>query len=189
MSEIDRERWDERYREREVGAPSWPKTFARVEAHVPTAGRALDVACGQGNASLWLAARGLRVTAIDVSPVAISTLTERAEALGLDGVTTRVVDLDVRPDDLGRFDLIVCHLFRDPSLDEWLIDHLADGGILALAALSEVGAEPGAFRVASGSLLSVFAAMQERGELIIIDHDEGDGVAWIACKRTVNERY
>jgi len=45
-------------------------------------GRALDVGCGAGTHSLYMASRGYAVTAIDFMPQAIAMLEERAAAAG-----------------------------------------------------------------------------------------------------------
>lgn len=47
-------------------------------------GRALDLACGPGRHSLYLARLGWRVTAVDSSPVAIGLLREQAGRLAID---------------------------------------------------------------------------------------------------------
>ena len=53
----------------------------------------LDVGCGTGIDSLFLAQQGIKVTGIDVSPGMIAQLREKAEARGLTGlVETRVMD-------------------------------------------------------------------------------------------------
>lgn len=45
--------------------------------------RLLDFACGAGITSAWLAARGARVTALDLSPVSVSRCAELVSRLGL----------------------------------------------------------------------------------------------------------
>ena len=68
--------WDEKYRSRAKiwsGEPN-PQLIAEA-AHLPT-GTALDLGCGEGADAIWLASRGWKVTAVDVSAVAL----ERAEA-------------------------------------------------------------------------------------------------------------
>src|SRR5207244_616327 len=64
--------WDTRYGERD-GAMWSGRPNGRLVAEVAalTAGRALDVGCGEGADAVWLAQRGWTVTAIDVSEVAI----------------------------------------------------------------------------------------------------------------------
>ena len=73
-------------------------------------------------------------------------------------------------------DVIVCHKFRDRRLDQVFIDRLAPGGLLATAALSEVGAELGPFRAAPGELTVAFA------ELDVIAAGEGQGQAWLLAR-------
>jgi SAM-dependent methyltransferase len=69
-------------------------------------GRALDLGAGEGRNSLWLARRGWRVTAVDLSGVALSRLAQDAAAEGL--------VIDIVAGDMGeylargaRFDLVV----------------------------------------------------------------------------------
>lgn len=86
------------------------------------------------------------------------------------------VDLDDGLPDGDPVDLILCHRFRDRRLDRALIDRLAPRGLLAIAALSEVGAEPGPFRAAPGELPSAFA------ELTVLAAGEGEGRAWLVAQ-------
>lgn len=68
---MDAHAWDERYSEDDLvwGAPPNEVVVEQVTA-LPH-GRALDLACGEGRNSLWLATRGWQVTGIDYSSVAI----------------------------------------------------------------------------------------------------------------------
>jgi SAM-dependent methyltransferase len=52
------------------------------EAAQTVPGRALDAGCGAGTESIWLAARGWEVTAVDFSPAAIAKGRADAEATG-----------------------------------------------------------------------------------------------------------
>ena len=67
----------------------------RVEAGWVAPCDAVDVGCGTGSASLWLAGRGFRVTGNDLSPVAIERARKRAEQ---EGVECRFLALDVLDD-------------------------------------------------------------------------------------------
>ena len=126
---LHQEFWDERY----SGSPQvWsgepnPQLVAEV-ADLPP-GRALDVGCGEGADSVWLASRGWRVTGVDLSPVAL----ERAEAAGRaagDDVAARLTfaHLDVvdRAPEAGAFDLVSVHfLHLPPAPRSRAIAHLA----------------------------------------------------------------
>lgn len=181
MGEADRHRWDERYTAQgppPLSSVAPPSVFAAHADLFPTAGMALDLACGQGTGSVWLAARGLRVVGLDVSPVAIDHARELAQRAA---VSSRcrfdVVDLDGGLPAGAPVDVIVCCKFRDPRLDRAIVERLSPGGVLAIAALSEVGASPGPFRALAGELPAAFASLE------LIAADEGDGQAWLLARR------
>lgn len=174
VSMRDRERWDAAYRDREVCQPGLPAVFAAYEAVFPSVGTALDVACGQGAAAVWLARRGLDVLGVDASVVAI----EQARALAT-GTTARfaVADLDDGLPPEPAVDVLLCHKFRDPRLYPVFVDRLKPAGLLAICVLIEVGGPPGPFRAAAGELVRAFA------ELEPIATGEGDGQAWLLAIR------
>lgn len=68
---MDAAAWDERYAGAELVWSSTPNQFVAAELGDLRAGRALDLACGEGRNALWLADRGWRVTAVDFSRVAL----------------------------------------------------------------------------------------------------------------------
>ncbi len=181
MAEGDRRRWDERYAAQgapPVSAVQPPDLLARHAKEFPAAGRALDLACGQGFGAVGLARRGLDVRGFDVSPVAIDQAREVARLAGVGNhCRFEVFDLDDGLPPGPPVDVILCHKFRDRRLDGAIIDRLAPGGLLAITALSEVGAAPGPFRAAPGELPAAFA------QLAHLDAGEGDGQAWLLARR------
>lgn len=71
-------RWDQRYAIDDYLFGTEPATFLTTYAdRIPVGSRTLMVADGEGRNSVYLAERGLNVTAMDVSPVAV----EKAKAL------------------------------------------------------------------------------------------------------------
>lgn len=180
VGEADRIRWDERYSRRgPAGADAVgpPPVFAASADEFPTTGRALELACGQGALAVWLAARGLTVQGVDISPVAIAQARDLAQRCGVaDRCRFEVADLDHGLPAGPRVDVLVCHRFRDRRLDTAIVERLAPGGLLAITALSEVGGTPGPFRVAAGELPAAF------GDLEVITAGEGGGQAWLVAR-------
>jgi SAM-dependent methyltransferase len=180
VTDKDRVRWDKRYASRgpaPVAAVGPPPVFAPFDAMFPTAGHALDLACGQGLGAVWLARRGMDVWGFDVSPVAIGQARDLARRSGVgDRCRFDVVDLDNGLPAGPPVDVILCHKFRDRRLDRAAARRLAPGGLLAITALSEVGATPGPFRVAAGELSAAFA------DLDVIAVGEGRGEAWLLAR-------
>lgn len=177
MSEHDRRRWDERYtnqRPAPVDAVALPPVFAPYEDEFPTVGHALDLACGQGGTAVWLAGRGLNVRGVDVSPVAVEQARGLFRRSGTGGdCSFDVADLDAGLPAGPPADVIFCHKFRDPRLDQVIVERLARGGLLAITVLSEVGATPSRFRAAAGELPAAFAGLE------VITAGEGGGEAWL----------
>lgn len=183
MSEQDRRRWDARYADRAPATPEGeqvapPAALAGCERWFPLRGHALDVACGQGHGAVWLALRGLHVWGVDASPVAIGHAAALATSAGVaDRCRFDVVDLDDGLPHGGFVDVVLCHMFRDPELDHALVERLRPGGVLAVATLSEVGADPGPFSARAGELRDAF------GHMAVLCEGEGDGHAWIIARR------
>ena len=105
MSDM-RSLWNARY---EAEGSLWgaePNQFLVEIADVLEPGTALDLGCGQGRNSFWLASRGFTVTGLDLSPVAIEQARGVAEELDVD-VSFESVDL-TKWDPAGRvWDLVV----------------------------------------------------------------------------------
>ena len=86
MARTDQERWDQRYRDGDWVDSDSPSPI--VEDAVPwlsPPGRALDVACGSGRNSLFLARFGFEAIAVDLSWRGLHLLAKRArsERLGV----------------------------------------------------------------------------------------------------------
>jgi SAM-dependent methyltransferase len=182
----DGRRWNERYATTghvEARPPEVIERWPELVSLVPETGRCLDVASGPGAVALWFACRGLAVTALDASGVAIGLLREAAAGAGVAGrVDALEFDLDEGlPDDLGSFDVIVCQRFRDPALYAPLIDRLGPGAIAMITVLSSVGsADPGPFHAPPKELFLTFGA---DGRCEILHAWEGQGVAHIVVRR------
>lgn len=178
MGQEDRQRWDDRYSQSgPAAAVAVPDLLIGHGDLIPTTGRALDIACGQGQHAVWLATRGLQVWGLDVSEVAIKHARELARRNGVDDrCRFDAVDLDEGLPDGEPVNIILCNKFRDRQLDRALIARLAPGGVLAITTLSEVGAAPGPFRAAPGELPAAFA------DLAVLATGEGGGRAWLLAR-------
>jgi SAM-dependent methyltransferase len=179
VSAEDQSRWDDRYARREPATTALvPATFAPFADHFPVAGHAVDLACGRGQAAVWLALRGLTVAGFDISAIAINQARELALLCGAqERCRFEAVDLDDGLPAGPPADVIVCHKFRDARLDQFLVDRLAPGGLLAISALSEVGAAPGPFRVKVGELERAFSTLE------VLGSGAADGEAWLLGRR------
>ncbi|MBF0696295.1 class I SAM-dependent methyltransferase [Actinomyces bowdenii] len=71
-------------------------------------GAGLDIGCGEGADTLWLAERGWRVTAVDLSPTAIDRLRREAARRGLDQQVSALVQDGGQSLPEGPFDLVTC---------------------------------------------------------------------------------
>ena len=69
-------------------------------------GRALDLGCGNGRNSLYLAANGFDVTAWDKNPASIGNLERIRQAEGLENLRTAIKDLNALSFD-GEYDFIL----------------------------------------------------------------------------------
>ena len=140
---MDRQQWDERYSGAEFEWSMHPNQFVAEQLDGRPAGRALDLAAGEGRNSVWLAERGWSVTAVDFSRVGL----EKGRRLSAaHGVPDRQVD--------------------------WVVADLSDyqparaAFDLVLIAYLQVGAE-----LRGQVLAGAAAALVPGGILLVVGHD------------------
>ena len=81
---VDSQQWDERYSGDELVWTSTPNQFLVAEVVGLPAGRAVDLACGEGRNSIWLAENGWEVTGVDFSPVGLAKAKRFADLWGVE---------------------------------------------------------------------------------------------------------
>jgi len=112
-----REVWNKRYAAGELVWGADPNQFvAEAFADVPPRGRALDLGCGEGRNTIWLAERGWPSTGVDYSRVSI----ERARKLAAHrGVELRFVEADVTTwnPERGAYALVIVSYLQLPADD------------------------------------------------------------------------
>ena len=161
MSLSDLRKWDDRYRDGAYAERRHPTALVAKFAGQLAPGRALDVACGTGRNSLFLAAAGFEVDAVDISAAGLERLRDDAGGGG-SRITTFVADLEAGiPDSVALgtgYDLIVMVRYVNMPLLASLTARLAPGGVL----ISEqhlktdeevVGPRSAAYRLAPNELL------------------------------------
>jgi tellurite methyltransferase len=177
MSTEDRILWDRRWREGTHGAREVAPFLCSLDALLPRSGAALEVAGGSGWNALWLARRGLDVTLVDVSPVALALARERADGDGL-ALETLERDLEQDPLPTGPFELVTCfHFLRRPLFRE-MADALPPGGLLVVEIMTRRNLERHAspserFLLEEGELPGLVAGLE------VLSYDE----SWRASDR------
>jgi len=98
--------WNDSYRDGnlpwDTGVPSEElRSVLRLHKIQPC--RTLEIGCGTGTNSVWLAQQGFDVTGVDVAPLAVERATQRAEAAGV-SARFAVADVLQLPDLAGPFE-------------------------------------------------------------------------------------
>ncbi|MCM2284852.1 MAG: methyltransferase domain-containing protein [Desulfobacula sp.] len=148
MAEKDREKWDLRYQE-DPGDLS-PSPVVRRYICLAAGGKALDLACGTGRNSLFLAEKGFRVEAVDISRMAI----DRVSGLH-PGITARCLDLDTWEIPENEYELILNIRFLDRRLFPGITAGLKPGGVLIFESFT--GEEEDRFCLTKNELLHAFS--------------------------------
>lgn len=167
-------KWDERYRagayaDREYPTPllaEWEPRFGP--------GRALDVACGAGRNSIFLAAQGWQVDALDISPVGLATARQKAAEKNLE---IRWIEADLGQDPAsalppGPYDVIVMVRYVNAALYPHLLGRLAPGGVFLceehlVCEEDVIGPGNAAYRLQHNELLDTVTSEKRPGDRLL----------------------
>ncbi len=119
----DRTKWNAKYAGKPLGqlVPGVVRTYSPLALQ----GRALDIACGTGAVSLFLAASGFEVDAVDISDVALAALTQQHPR-----VHAICADLDRFDLAVNRYSLITNIRYLNRRLFPQITAALQPGGVL-----------------------------------------------------------
>lgn len=149
---FDENFWNERYGS---SGPIWsgnPNPQLVAEAAGLNSGLALDVGCGEGADSIWLAQSGWQVTGVDISRVALLRAAEHAAGRALAGsITWEHHDLLQWTPPATAFDLVTAQFMHLPREDRdplyaRLAAAVAVGGTLLIVGHSASDIHAGAHR-------------------------------------------
>ena len=139
-----REDWDKRYAATENLWAVKPNRFLVAEVEGLEPGRALDLACGEGQNAIWLATLGWDVAGVDYSEVAIAKARAGAERDGV-RVDFTCADLLAYEPEADAFDLVMVLYLHIP----------ADGRRTVLANAAAALAPGGTFVLVGHDLLNL----------------------------------
>jgi 2-polyprenyl-3-methyl-5-hydroxy-6-metoxy-1,4-benzoquinol methylase len=122
--EFGREFWEERYSGHAAAGEREPSAHLVAEVRDLAPGTALDAGCGEGAEAIWLAGRGWRVTAVDITAAALDRAREHARGTAgqIDWVQA---DLTAWTPPPGRFDLVCAHYVHPAGSRQALLARLA----------------------------------------------------------------
>lgn len=118
----DKERWNKRH----VDKPMRTNVEPLIEKYINEAevGEALDIACGIGRNTHFLAEKGFLVDALDISDYALSQVKDMATIKKFE------VDLDTHNLEINKYDLIVNINYLSRRLMPQIKEALRSGGVI-----------------------------------------------------------
>lgn len=132
MSIKDKEKWDAKYLEKsQLLRPRKPSRNLQEYIVHCNGVKALDLACGAGRNSIFLAECGFNVDALDIAQIAIKALETDARSKNLlSKINARQVDLDIYKIKKEIYDLIIMTNFLDRTVLTSAMNALKKDGIL-----------------------------------------------------------
>ncbi len=146
MTEKDREKWNAKYLKNNGDSDTSKilEKYISIVSH----GNALDLACGNGRNSRFLAQKGFQVDAVDISNVAINHLAGKDPRIN---VICQDIDTWQIPED--RYQIIISIRFMDRRLFPMIQKGLKPGGILIFESFID---EKKAYCLEPNELLNAF---------------------------------
>ena len=162
-------------------------------------GRVLDAGCGHGSDTLWLAAEGWQVTALDFSAAALAHGRSMAEASGakvaerIDWIQSDLASWEVEP---GHYDLVVClyvHVHGSvQDMVQRMAQGVAPGGTLVLVGHRPTdpcsGAPTAAASQVQVSVEAVVAALDSQQWELVVAEERPRAVAGTGVDAVIRAR-
>ena len=186
--DFDKEFWEDHWRPGSSMGTNPPNPYLELLSDL-TPGTALDAGCGAGAEAMWLADRGWRVTAADISAEALGMASRRAAAAGVEGIEWLEADLGAWSPP-SPYDLVTTHYAHPamPQLDFYqrLSGWVAPGGTLLVVAHLEPAGDRHGHGHAPGATATVEAVVArlagwevvtaEEATRVVADHTLHDAV-------------
>lgn len=135
MSQRDREKWNEKFAQMpDLLAPRPPSPLVETFYTRAPGRMALDLACGGGRHTRFLAAKGFDVDAVDISSVALERLAQKVDANHVRLIEADLENYTPRSD---YYDLIVKTNYLDRALIERAKGALKRGGLFIVETYME----------------------------------------------------
>jgi tellurite methyltransferase len=171
-------KWNRRFESQDTYLGERPSPFLSAEIErirrAAPGKRALDIACGEGRNSVFLAQQGFQVTGLDISDVGLEKAGRRAAEAGVVVDFIRV-DLDEYRF-TGQFDLIINFNFLLRGLIPDEVEALSLGGLLIIDTIMEsphlLATHNPAYFLRKGELQRICEGLP--GEILFYEELSGD---------------
>ena len=137
--------WDQRYRSSSTLWSGEANPQLVTEASDLPPGSALDVGCGEGADAIWLAERGWRVTAVDVSTVALDRGAAHAHDVSAEvaqRITWLPADVAEWSPPVASYDLVSAQFMHLPQVQREVLHSRLAGSVAPGGTLLVVGHHP-----------------------------------------------
>jgi tellurite methyltransferase len=169
----DRAKWNERYAAAGLYLGRSPSRFLAdnidLIKELAAGKKALDIACGEGRNSIFLARNGFEVTGMDISEEGLAKAEQWANAAGL-VVDFRCLNLETFAFN-ESYDLIINFNFLLRGLVPLMVDALNPGGVIVFDTIMDSPTLEGyhnrGYLLQPGELLEIFSSF--KGEILLYE--------------------
>ncbi|KXB08578.1 hypothetical protein AKJ56_00880 [candidate division MSBL1 archaeon SCGC-AAA382N08] len=196
MSKTRKEKWEKKYRKGNHHTEEEPSPLLLQWLESLPSGKALDVGCGAGRNSLFLADQGYEVDAIDFSEEAIKRGKSRAQDLGLE-INWIQADVNKYEFPSEKYDLIIVTFFHPRGMLSEIKKSLKNDGFFLyehhLSVEDEIvrGPKSDKFRYEPNELLKLFSDFQVlyyREGILGRETDEKSAIVKMVARKAFNFR-
>lgn len=175
-------KWDERYQTEEYIFGTEPNEFiARIQPYLPTSGRALDLATGEGRNGIFLARHGLETEGVDLSQVGLRKAQALAHRYQVPFKTrlANIAEMTMPTAHYAVITSVFCH-FMEPErtqIMQRIVNALQPGGLFA-----GVFYHPDQLRYGTGgpSHVEMLGTLEEMQQALL-------GLEWLLAEHDVRE--